>query len=145
MASITRPVEASRASEQRFPRDGVVPMAALEADVLSRLERHAAESGRLEGRVEALERTLRAERSARRRVLDRLKSERVAAERVHQRALAAEAGLASAQEQSERLREALAAAEQTVQMTSAKLKHIEQAEWLGRPAWRRLLRRPMRG
>ena len=113
-----------------------------EADMLTRLERQAVESGRLLGRVEALEQALKAERDARRRITDRLKRERVAAESLHRRAESAEAALGSAQEEIERLRESLEGSEQRIRTMWAQLHHAELEEWVGRPRWRRLFRRP---
>jgi chromosome segregation ATPase len=133
--------------QRRFAREDGDPAPAEgpEADLLTRLERHAQETGRLEGRVEALEKALRTERAARRRITETLKSERVAAEAVYRRAQSAEAGLDSAQAEIAELREALTASEQHVQMVWAQVKHFEQGAWEARPLWRRLLRMPPRG
>jgi chromosome segregation ATPase len=111
------------------------------SELLERLERQAAESGRLEGRVETLEGALRRERDARRRLAETLKRERKAAEALHARAEQAEAANAAQAGEIERARQAATLAEQQLQamltqMTDSKLA-IE-----ARPRWRKLLRRP---
>ena len=60
------------------------------ADVLSRLEQHVAEAGRLHGRLDVVEETLERERTARRKLLQTLKSERRVAEALKSRAERAE-------------------------------------------------------
>ena len=123
-----------------LPRDTDEPDA---SDLLTRLERQAAESGRLEGRVQTLERALRSERDARRRVTEKLKQERRAAQVVHERASRQAAEHAGAAEELERLRQAVSAAEQQMQMTWARLSQAEQLlAWKDRSLWRRMFRRP---
>ena len=111
------------------------------SELLERLERQAAESGRLEGRVESLEGALRREREARRRLADTLKRERAAAEALHARAEQAEAANAAQAAEIERLREAVTLAEQQLQ---AMLTQVGDAQVAmeGRPRWRKLLLRP---
>ena len=113
------------------------------AELLMRLERQAAESGRLEARIQALEEALKAERGARRRLADRLKRERDAAAAIHERAERDAAELSSATEELERLRHAIAVDDQQVQMSWARLMEAEQQlAWKERSPWRKLLRRP---
>lgn len=113
------------------------------SDLLERLERQAAESGRLEGRVESLENALRAEREARRRLVATLKRERAAAEELHHRAEQAEATSAAQAEELGRLREAMTVAEQQLQTAWAQCADAEQRlTWKCRPLWRKILRRP---
>jgi hypothetical protein len=139
--------------EARHPRLAEVPLSDLPqdadapeaSDLLTRLERQAAESGRLDGRVQTLERTLRSERDARRRLTDRLKQERRAAEALYERASRQAAEHADAAEELTRLRQAVAAAEEQMQMTWVRLSHAEQQlAWKQRPLWRKILRRPPR-
>lgn len=112
-------------------------------EVLSRLERQAAESGRLTARVEALEQALRREREARRRLADTLQRERRAAEALNERALRAEAAHASAAEELERLRQGAAGADEQLQLAWSRLAKLEpEFAWKRRPLWRKLLRRP---
>ena len=112
-------------------------------DLLSRLERQAAESGRLEGHVESLEHALEGEREARRRLAATLKRERKAAASLHARAEEAEAARASQGEELERLRQALSVAEQHAQVIWMQLAEAERqlAARVHRSRWRRLLRR----
>jgi ABC-type transporter Mla subunit MlaD len=113
------------------------------SELLSRLERQAAESGRLEGRVQTLERSLKAERDARRRIGETLQRERTAAEALHERAERAQAAHEAAAEELERLRQVVAATEHQMQLTWARLRQAEgQLAWKERPLWRKLLRRP---
>jgi hypothetical protein len=113
------------------------------SDLLERLERQAAESGRLEGRVQTLENALRTERDARRRLAATLKRERKAAEALHARAEHAEASSASQTEELERLRQVVALAEQQRQAIWMQLSGAEHLLAMkSRPFWRRLLRRP---
>jgi chromosome segregation ATPase len=116
------------------------------SDLLERLERHAAESGRLEGRVESLENALRTEREARRRLAAILKRERKAAAALHARAEQAEAASAAQAEELSHLREATALAEQQVQAAWAQFADAEHRLAVKRrPLWRKLLRRPPAG
>jgi hypothetical protein len=115
------------------------------SELLGRLERQAAESGRLEGRVQALEDAVRTERDARRKLAATLKRERKAAEALHQRALSAEAEFAAQTEELERLRQAAALTEQQTQVIWMQLSEAERRlEWQSRPFWRRFLRQPPR-
>jgi ABC-type transporter Mla subunit MlaD len=92
------------------------------AVLLDRLERQAAESGRLEGRVQTLERALKTERDTRRRAVDMLKRERKAAAAIAERA---------------------DRAEQQLQISWARLAEVERLlSSKQRPLWRKLLRRP---
>ena len=105
------------------------------SELLERLERQAAESGRLEERVESLENALRVEREARRRLAATLKRERAAAEALHQRAEQAE--------ELGRLREGMAMAEQQLQTAWTQCAEVEhQLAMKCRPLWRKVLRRP---
>jgi chromosome segregation ATPase len=113
------------------------------SELLSRLERQAAESGRLEGRVQTLEGALEREREARRRLTATLKREREAAEALHERAQRAEGDCATQAKELEGLRQAVLIAEQQLQVVWMQLADAErQLEWRSRPLWRRLLRRP---
>jgi len=113
------------------------------SELLGRLERQAAESGRLVGRVEALEEALQTERDARRRLAATLKRERKAAEALHARAQRAEAAEAAQAEELERLREAAAVTAQQTQLIWMQLSEAErQLDWKSRPFWRRMLRKP---
>ena len=112
-------------------------------ELLGRLERQAAESGRLVGHVEALEDSVRTERDARRRLVATLKRERKAAAALHERAERAEAASAAQAEELQRLRQATAVTEQQNQVVWMQLAEAErQLVWRSRPLWRRLLRRP---
>jgi predicted nuclease with TOPRIM domain len=116
------------------------------SELLERLERQAAESGRLEGHVQTLESAVRREREARRRLADTLKRERKAAEALHTRAEHAEAVSTAQAEELERLREAVGLAEQQLQAMWAQLSDAERRLATGsRPFWRKLLRRPPAG
>jgi hypothetical protein len=89
------------------------------SELLSRLERQAAEAGRLEGRVQTLERALKTERDARRRLAATLKRERAAAKSLHARAHLAE---------------------QQAQATWAQLTETQhQLALAARPLWQKLL------
>lgn len=113
------------------------------SELLGRLERQAAESGRLVGHVEALEESVRTERDARRRLAATLKRERKAAAALHERAERAEAASAAQAEELQRLRQATAVTEQQNQVVWMQLGEAErQLAWSSRPLWRRLLRRP---
>jgi chromosome segregation ATPase len=113
------------------------------SELLGRLERQAAESGRLEGRVDALELALRTERDARRRLADTLKRERKAAEALHARAQQAEATVEAQAAELEELRQAAAVSEGQMQVIWMQLADAERRLAARRPSlWRRLLRRP---
>jgi hypothetical protein len=140
---------------ERFNRDAGKPqLAEAPADpaadaelqpsaLLTRLEKHAAESGRLEGRVQTLERALKTERDARRRLAEVLQRERRAAKALHERAERDRAAHASAADELERIQQAFAVSEQQLQMSWARLMQAEQRLALKeRSLWRRLLRRP---
>jgi chromosome segregation ATPase len=134
-----------RLAEAR-PED-VTPTGDEVAGLLDRLQQQAAEAGRLSGRVQDLEKALRAEREARRRVLDTLKRERRAAAAIKDRAERIErdaAGYAEVVAELEELRESAAVLEQQVQITWAQLLEGERQLALERrPLWRKLLgRRP---
>ena len=142
-------------ASERFGREGnEARLAALpggeravESDVdtselLGRLERQAAETGRLEGRVDALELALKTERDARRRLGDTLKRERNAAEALHARAQQAEAESDAKTAEIDELRQAAAVAEGQMQVIWMQLAEAERQ--LGahpRSLWRRLLGR----
>lgn len=112
-------------------------------DLLTRLEKQAAECGRLEGRVEALEQAVKTEREARRKLAETLKRERAAARAIHERAERAEAELATARGELETLQGALDASEHEVQLARAQMKQLEhQLAWKCRSPLRKLLRRP---
>jgi chromosome segregation ATPase len=141
-------MEASHGSEPRFIRLADAPDAVeLDTnDLLARLEAQAEQIGRLEEKAEAYERVARAERDGRRRLADRLKRERTAAEALNARAEQAEAALAPQTEEVERLREALALAELQTQSIWAQFAEAERELTLrSRPLWQRLLRRPPAG
>jgi len=113
------------------------------SELLGRLERQAAESGRLLARVEALEEALQTERDARRRLAATLKRERKAAEALHARAQRAEAAEPAQAEELARLREAAAVTAQQTQLIWMQLSEAErQLDWKSRPFWRRMLRQP---
>lgn len=129
----------AEAPPEDSPADGELQASQL----LTRLEKHAAESGRLEGRVQTLERALKSERDARRRLTEVLRRERRAAGALHERAERDRAAHASATEQLERVQRAFAVSERQLQMSWARLMHAEQQLVLTeRSLWRRLLRRP---
>jgi hypothetical protein len=133
--------EASKPRLAEAPPADPGPDAELESsDLLTRLERQAAESGRLDGRVQTLERALKAERDARRRLGETLQRERRAAEAVHARAQTAQE---AATEELERMRQVIAATQQEMRVTRARLIQAEQQLALKqRSVWRKLLRRP---
>ena len=113
------------------------------SELLTRLERQAAESGRLEGQAQTLERALKSERDARRRLGETLKRERRAAKALHDRAEHDRAARATAESELERAAQGFAVAEQQLQMSLARLMHAEQQLALReRSLWRKLLRRP---
>ena len=113
------------------------------SELLTRLERQAAESGRLDGQAQTLERALKSERDARRRLGETLKRERRAAKALHDRAEHDRAARATAESELERVRQGFAVAEQQLQVSLARLMHVEQQLALReRSVWRKLLRRP---
>jgi hypothetical protein len=125
------------------PADLAVDTEVEASEILTRLELQAAESGRLEGQTQTLERALNAEREARRRLAETLKRERRAAKALHDRAQRAEAAHEGATEELERMRQGIAAAEQEMRITRATLMQAEQHLALKeRSVWRKLLRRP---
>jgi chromosome segregation ATPase len=146
----------SVAGEKRFSREAGEPWlaeappadAAVDAELepselLTRLERHAAESGRLKGRVQTLERALKTERDARRRLGETLQRERGAAKALHERAERGREAATEATEELERLRHAFAVSEQQLQISWSRLMQAEQQLALReRSLWRKLLRRP---
>ena len=136
------------ATEQRFVRLAEAPDAVElgSAALLERLESQAAEAGRLEGRVDALESALRTERDARRRAIETLKRERKAAEAIAERAEREAAAHASAAAEAERLRQVVSTSEQQLQIMWGRLVQAEQQLAVAeRPLWRKLLRRPPAG
>jgi hypothetical protein len=115
------------------------------AELLARLEAQAAENGRLEARIEALESAAGAERDARRRLADTLRKERKAAAEIYERAQRHMREHAAAAEELERLRQTAAASDLHVQQAWARLADAEgRAAWDERGLWRRLLRMPPR-
>jgi chromosome segregation ATPase len=130
------------------PADAAVDTEIEPSELLTRLERQAAESGRLEGRVQTLERELEDAREARRRLVETLKRERKAAKALHERAERAERARAahgSAAEELEQLRDRKAVSEQQLKLIWAQLEYAEQQLTAHeRPLWRRLFRRPPR-
>jgi chromosome segregation ATPase len=125
------------------PAESAVDTQVEDSDLLTRLERQAAESGRLEGRAETLERALKAERDARRRLGETLKRERKAAKALHDRAEHDRAARTAAEEELERVRQGFATSEQQLRVSWARLMQAEQELALRtRPLWRKLLRRP---
>jgi hypothetical protein len=127
------------------PPDSAVDTELEPSELLTRLERQAAESGRLDGRVETLEKALKAERDARRRLGETLQRERRAAKALHDRAEHDRAGRTAAEEELGRVRQAFAVSEQQLQISWTRLMQAEQELALRqRSLWRRLLRRPPR-
>jgi hypothetical protein len=125
------------------PAESAVDTQVEDSDLLTRLERQAAESGRLEGRAETLERALKAERDARRRLGETLKRERKAAKALHDRAEHDRAARTAAEEELERVRQGFATSEQQLRVSWARLMQAEQELALkARPLWRRLLGLP---
>jgi septation ring formation regulator EzrA len=116
------------------------------SELLSRLERHAAESGRLEGRLQSLEDVLEREREARRKLAETLKRERKAAKALHQRAQRAEEANKAAAEEIEQLQQTVTSSEQQLQLMWARLVEAEgKLAWKERSVWRKMLRRPPAG
>jgi hypothetical protein len=127
------------------PADSVVDTEVEASELLTRLERQAAESGRLEGQTQTLERALKAEREARRRIAETLKRERRAAKALHDRAEHDRAARAKSEEELERVRQGFALSEQQLQLSWARLMQAEQElARNARPLWRKLVRRPPR-
>ena len=127
------------------PADSALDTEIETSELLTRLERQAAESGRLEGQTQTLERALKAERDARRRLGETLKRERRAARALHDRAEHDRAGRSVAEAELERVRQGLAVSEQQLKMSWARLMQVEQELAVReRPRWRKLLRRPPR-
>jgi hypothetical protein len=124
------------------PADAAVDTEIEASELLTRLERQAAESGRLEGQTQTLERALKAERDARRRLAETLKRERRAAKALHDRAELDRAARAATEQELERVQQGYSVSEQQLQMSWARLMHAEQElARRERPLWRRLLRR----
>lgn len=140
------PVEARHRHRTHLAQARSAGPEALELDpteLLARLEAQAAENGRLEAQIEALESAAGAERDARRRLADTLKKERKAAAEIHERAERHMKAHAAAAEEIERLRQSVAVSELHVQQAWARLADAEgRAAWNGRAFWRKLLRRP---
>jgi hypothetical protein len=127
------------------PADSAVDTEVEPSELLTRLERHAAESSRLEDQAQTLERAFEAEREARRRLAATLKRERRAAKALHDRAEQDRAGRAVAEEDLARVRQAFSVCEQQLQVSWARLMQTEQELAVRtRPVWRKLLRRPPR-
>ena len=125
------------------PADSAADNEVEASELLTRLERQAAESGRLEGQTRTLERALKTEREARRRLTETLKRERRAAKALHDRAEHDRAACVAAEEELERVRQGFDVSEQQLQMSWARLMQAEQELALrGRPLWRKLLRLP---
>jgi len=125
------------------PADSLVDTEVEASELLTRLERQAAESGRLEGQTQTLERALNAEREARRRLAETVKRERRAAKALHDRAQRAETAHEGATEELERMRRVIAATEQEMRVTRTRLIQAEQQLALKeRSVWHKLLRRP---
>ena len=125
------------------PADSAVDTEIEASELLTRLERQAAESGRLEGQTQTLERALKAERDARRRLAETLKRERTAAKALYERAEEDRAARATAEQELERVQQGYAVTEQQLQMSWARLMQAEQElAQRARPLWRKLLRRP---
>lgn len=125
--------------------DSAVDTEVEAAELLTRLEHHAAESGRLEGQAQTLERALETERDGRRRLAATLKRERKAAKALHDRAEHDRAARAAAEEDLARVRQAFTACEQQLQTSWARLIQAEQALAVRtRPLWRKLLFRTPR-
>jgi hypothetical protein len=125
------------------PADSAVDTEVEASELLTRLEQQAAESGRLEGKAQTLERALKAERDARRRLAETLKRERRAAKALHDRAEHDRAARAAAEEELERMRQGFVLSEQQLQVSWARLMQAEQDLAVrARPQWRRLLRLP---
>ena len=91
------------------PADSAVDTEVEASELLKRLEQHAAESGRLEGQAQKLERALEQERDGRRRLAATLKRERRAAKALHDRAEHDRAARAAAEDDLERVRQAFKA------------------------------------
>jgi chromosome segregation ATPase len=137
-------MEASTGNEPRVIRLADAPDAIkLDTDdLLGRLEAQAEENGRVQAKAESFERVAKAERDARRRLSDRLKTERRAAEDIHARAEVAETRVAAQAEEIERLSGALSMAQQQAQLTWTQLSEADrQLALAARPLWRKLLRR----
>jgi hypothetical protein len=136
--------EAGKARLVEAPPPGPDVDADIESsELLTRLERQAAESGRLDGRVQTLERALKTERDARRRLGETLQRERRAAKALHDRAEHDRAARAAAEQELDRVQQGFAVSEQQLQMSWARLMQAEQELALkGRSLWRKLLRRP---
>ena len=112
-------MDARRGSQERFARGGGgkpvlaeappvdrgEPLELDSAELLTRLEDQAAEKGRLEAKVDALEQKVRSERDARRRLASTLQKEREAAAALHERAEEHRAAHNAAHEDLERARE----------------------------------------
>jgi len=127
------------------PADSAVDTEVEASELLTRLERHAAESGRLEGQAQTLERALETERDGRRRLAATLKRERKAARALHDRAEHDRAARAAAEEDLARVRQAFTACEQQLQTSWARLVQAEQELAVRtRPLWRKLLFRTPR-
>lgn len=125
------------------PLDVPVDAEVEPAELLTRLEKQAVESGRLAGRVQTLERALKVERDARRRLGETLQRERRAAEALHERAERDRAAQASTAEELEQFRQAYAFSEQQLQTSWTRLSQAEQQlAWKGRSLGHKLLRRP---
>jgi chromosome segregation ATPase len=148
------PMEAHHEIDPRFVRGASTPRLAdaaaappalpeESADLLSRLEHQAEECGRLMGRIDALEQRLRAERDARRRLLETVKRERGAAKVLAERADRAEASVALLSEESQRFQSAAESSERALDAAWTHIATVErQLAWAERPAWRKLLHRP---
>jgi membrane protein involved in colicin uptake len=147
-------MEAHRETEPRFVPEASTPrlveadaertltLAPAASDLLTRLEHQAAECGRLHERIDALEQRVRAERDARRRVIETIRRERIAAKRLAERAERAEASAATLAEENARLQSAAAASERAVEAAWSHIVDVEfQLAWATRPLWRKILRR----
>jgi chromosome segregation ATPase len=128
-------MEAKPDTGQRFaredgqPRLAEAPRATTEVDVaelLERLEQQAAENGRLQARVEALERAAGAHRDARRRLTETLKRERKAAAAIHERAEQTREAHAAATAELEHLRERATLTELQMQQAWSQLADAER-------------------
>ena len=125
------------------PADSAVDTEVEASELLTRLEHQAAESGRLEGQTQTLERALKAERDGSAAARGHAQARAQSRQGTPRSRRARPCRARTAEQDLERVRQGFALSEQQLQVSWARLMQAEQELALRtRPLWRKLLRRP---